>query len=235
MNDLLGFIFWDPPYWFVYAYILLFILSPFIEAGIHVLTARQYKVILLAYFFMEFMYGWLVPSSGLGFEGGHTTISFIGLYLLGRYIRLYPVNKLSKVWGTYVIILLINVLLSLVAIIYNQPKIVWRLYSYCAPFTILQGVCLLCVFSNFSIRNRLVNFLASSAFSVYLLHASPFITESLWFSHISYFYDNYGVCYILFVLCYSIIWYLVALLLDNCRSRVWVGLVKSCNSIEIIK
>jgi len=221
-SDLPKLLFWGSSYWFVYAYILLFVLSPFIEAGIKVLTERAFRLFLILFFAMVFVYGWVYPAPGLGFEQGHTTISFIGLYLLGRYVRLHPAKKASHDVLAYVSVIVSTTLMSFIALRYGQIEIVWRLQSYCAPLIVMEAVLLLRIFSNLDFCNKGVNLLAISSFSVYLLHGSFFTVAELYVAPLRCFHEQHAnAFYWIFVLLFAILWYFMAFLLDRGRIYLW--------------
>lgn len=75
--------------WFIKAYILLYILAPVLNAFVEKVTRKEFKNVLIAFFTFEFIYGWLFSGSTQHIQSGYSTISFIGLYLLARYVRIY--------------------------------------------------------------------------------------------------------------------------------------------------
>lgn len=222
MHDIQGLLFWGASYWFVFAYILLFVLSPVLEKGIRELARSQFRNLLILFFSMDFLYGWITASAGCGFEGGHTCISFIGLYLLGRYLRIYPIDSKLSPEMLYPIIVLLNTILSVLLLYLGYSKLTSKLYSYCSPFIILEAVLLLQIFTKRSFESKLINTIAVSSFAVYLLHGSFFITQELWFDKVRLFYDNLGTfAFAGAVLCYAVIWFTAAVLLDRIRIFLW--------------
>ena len=75
--------------WFIKAYILLYILAPVLNAFIEKASQKDFRNVLIAFFTFEFIYGWIFSGSTQHIQSGYSTISFIGLYLLARYVRLY--------------------------------------------------------------------------------------------------------------------------------------------------
>ena len=75
--------------WFIKAYILLYILAPVLNAFIEKVSQKDFRNALIAFFTFEFIYGWIFSGSTQHIQRGYSTISFIGLYLLSRYVRLY--------------------------------------------------------------------------------------------------------------------------------------------------
>ena len=76
-------------YWFVVAYLILYSISPVLNAFVENASARMYISVLVAFFFFEFAFGWVSNFAGAAFNEGYTAISFIGLYLLARFICRY--------------------------------------------------------------------------------------------------------------------------------------------------
>lgn len=81
--------------WFVKAYLLLYILSPVLNAFIETVSRQTFKGVLLAYLAFTVVYGWLFPLSTDYMLEGFSPVFFIGLYLLARYIKIYN-PKFSK-------------------------------------------------------------------------------------------------------------------------------------------
>lgn len=75
--------------WFIKAYILLYIIAPVLNAFVENASQKEFRNVLIAFFAFEFVYGWIFSGSTQHIVGGYSTISFIGLYLLARYVRLY--------------------------------------------------------------------------------------------------------------------------------------------------
>lgn len=80
--------------WFVPSYLGLYLLSPVLNAFVELSTKLQFKIVLIAFFSFEFIIGWLLNGANGIFMGGASPLSFVGLYLLARYMRLYPPHLL---------------------------------------------------------------------------------------------------------------------------------------------
>ena len=222
LQDIRGLLFWGASYWFVFAYILLFVLSPVIENGIKDLQYKQFRNLLILFFSMEFLYGWVTSSAGPGYEGGHTCISFIGLYLLGRYLHLYPINCKILPEVQYSLLVLFNTLLSIILLYFEHSNLSHRLYSYCSPIIILEAVLLLLITVKRSFENKAINTIAVSAFAVYLLHNSFFINQELYFNNIRLFYGALNSFeFVGSVFIHAVAWFIAAVLLDRIRIYLW--------------
>lgn len=76
--------------WFIKAYLLLYILSPVLNAFVESANRKVFRNVLIAYFAFVCTYGWIGAAKFM--MGGYTTLFFIGLYLLARYMRIYQPN-----------------------------------------------------------------------------------------------------------------------------------------------
>lgn len=108
-------------YWFIISYIGLYILAPVLNSFITRSSKKEYLTVLICFFLAEFIYGWLVDSKD--FNNGYSIISFIGMYLLARYIRLYSTDlkrlSPSTCLFLYFFLTLIPSVISYVGIKYN--------------------------------------------------------------------------------------------------------------------
>lgn len=88
--------------WFIKAYILLYILAPVLNAFVEKASQKDFRNVLIAFFTFEFIYGWIFRGSTQHIQNGYSTISFIGLYLLARYVRLYQPSISLKSKSFYI-------------------------------------------------------------------------------------------------------------------------------------
>lgn len=197
-------------YWFIVSYLLLYLVSPILNAFVENTPKRYFKLILICFFIFEFIYGWLYGIEH--FFNGYSAISFAGLYLLARYIRLYGCFlqrwKKSYLLIGYVIISMVTALRVVLAYI-NQGD-VWGgnrsdLYiHYNCPFVVLSSIMFFLYFTKIEIKSKVINYMASSALAVYLIHVNPLIWDDF-LKMVREFYayspNIVGICYVfLFVL-----------------------------------
>lgn len=117
-------------------------------------------------------------------KDGKNLILFMFLYVLGDSIKANS-ELLMKVRTACLvsIYLLLNVLV-VSAFVYMSDttlgKGIWYLcYPYCSPILTLNGVLLFLIFGKMKIRSRIINYLASSVFAVYIIHHQHFILYSV--------------------------------------------------------
>lgn len=77
--------------WFIKAYIGLYIISPILNSFVETIDRKTFERTLLSFFVFQTIYAW-ISGAAVFFEDGYSTMSFIGLYLLARYIHIYRPN-----------------------------------------------------------------------------------------------------------------------------------------------
>ena len=212
-------------YWFVKSYIILFLLSPVLNLFVESVSQKFFLKVLLSYYAFHTVYGWLMDASVSFTMNGTTGLSFIGLYLLGRYLRLYPcilttMNR-NKVLLAYLGCAILLSICNLVLLYHGHTITVeGRLYSYASPFVIIASVALLLFFSKLSFSNKFVNWIASSCFAVYLFHCNGFFFNHYYRGVIDYFYYECDKA-VWSIMAYILLLFSVSIIIDKIRLYIW--------------
>lgn len=205
-----------PKLWYVPAYFMLMLVSPLVNRGMAALTVRQ-NIILTSIFVAWNIWGGWVWWASFN-PTGYTPIQLIMVYMIGRCIRLSPRVSESGKWIWAVVYFLATALVLFSAIFVDCT----RGFAYNSPFVLLQSVAFFMFFLGLRLRSRLVNFLARSAFAVYLVHMSP----ALWGGALKPFMVSCWRSmelwqYALLVPFMAVVIYLAVVPLDMVRRRVW--------------
>jgi len=176
----------DYDYWFIKAFILLYILSPVLNKFCEKTSEKEFRYVVISYYLIQSVYGWGFIAIN-SYAGGYSTMSFIGLYLLARYFKLHG-NKLTQqpIWIDITIILAIvvfNTITSFGTAYIGHPLAGKICDSYISPLVIVYSLYMVILFSKLNMQSTVVNWIASSAFAVYLLH-----------THIYVFNDFFKLC-----------------------------------------
>ncbi|MBQ9312252.1 MAG: acyltransferase [Bacteroidales bacterium] len=216
--------------WFIKAYICLYILSPVLNAFVKHSNERQLRLVLIAFYIFQTIYGWYFVDATKFFAQGYSTLSFIGLYLLARYIKLYAMDKKlfsMKKEKDLIVFLSICVLETLLFVITKQNRlddIVQILWIYSSPLVIVSALYLLLFFSKLEISNKHINRIALSSFTVYLFHSNPNIMPYYVKTAREIFSTYSSLSCLLLMLLEIIVFYIVATLLDYLRIVSWNAL-----------
>ena len=215
-------------YWFVIDYLILYAISPILNVFIKTACFRSFLLFLLVFFFLEFTLGWVIDIRFAGFNNGYSVLSFVGLYLLASFLRKFP-TRLQKfsVWLNITCYIVLSFLP--VIIYYLIGKDLASLY-YSSPFVILSSVFFFLAFTKLSFKSRLVNSLAVSSFSIYLVHQHPFVVKHFITLMNGAYEALGGLKYIAFVLCFTILLGLCCMIIDKLRILLWQSfLSKICD------
>lgn len=211
--------------WFIKAYIGLLILAPILNVFIDNVSEKQLRNTLIFFYTFQTLYGWF-PGGAQFFEYGYSTMSFIGLYLLARYIRLYMIDVVSwNKWFDLLGYFSIAFFIAVVAFVSQRigvGYIVGKMYDYSSPSVVLAPVFLLLFFSKISFSSKFINWLGASSFAAFLLHANINILRPFFGEHIRHIYSFFdGIVVLLLVFVYLLIVFLLAVLIDQVRIFVW--------------
>lgn len=222
-------------YWFIPAYVGLYAFSPVLNSFIEHATPTRIRTVLIAFFTIQFTYGWITNTGS--YLNGYSFISFIGLYLLARYLNQVRHTICSlPAWGYFSLFListLIPALISFLGIRNNWP--VFSPLHYSSPFVILAAVSLLLGFSKITIKSKSINLIAISVFSTYLFHMHPVVEPlfkstmchlSIKLSALSYSLTAIGIAGSMVVIC---------ALVDKIRMFFWGPLHNVCFRVFLNK
>ena len=205
--------------WFIRAYLGLYVLSPILNAFLEHCSKRQLEYVLIAFYTFQTFYGFIGNVDF--FCSGYSTFSFIGLYLLSRYLRLYG-TALSKSGGVvYLISVLVNVLLYYVLMKMDVQRI--HTTGYVNPLVIIGAAGLIMWASQLRIKqSRLINFIAASSFAVFLLHVNPNFCDMIYRPLMISLYEGFdGVACLVVEFIVLVLIFALAVLLDQPRKLLW--------------
>lgn len=214
-------------YWFVTAYILLMIFSPYLNFIINNFSEKMLKKLLVTLLFFSVIINGTISMSFE--EMGCSIIWFSTLYLLIGYIKKYvDLTKKKKSKNliifivSYALLALSCIIIDLVGykmqnnnIILSQSRYFMRQNSI---LSFLASIELFLFFTKIKIKNNnIINKIASCSFGVYLIHDNDILRNYLWKTMFqSYNYYNY-IWFILYALGVIIIVYSVCTLIELIR------------------
>lgn len=214
------FILSNGPYWFILDYLFLMIFAPIINIGFHSFDKRKSKYfigcLLVINCYFGFLWGDKVNNNG------YALMQFILMYIIGRYISIYGVNfRQNKAIVLYVLFSLFNGVLFFLSYRMGHESIAWKLTYYNNPLVVISSIMFFVVFLNISVKSKLINYLATSALSIYLIQNSLFVGNS-YYKVVSDFYisNSYWSLIIAFIVALSLIICLVSIFIDKMLAPV---------------
>ena len=222
LKGLAGCIFATKLNWFIKAYLLLYILVPVLNAFIETASRRVFKSVLIGFFIFTCTYGWSEAADFM--QRGYTTLFFIGLYLLARYIRIYTPKWASYKASTDLMIyigtvLFVTLTTFLLPHLFNRAFT--RFFTYVSPTTIIGAVYLLLCFTKLKFHNRFVNWCGVSCFAVFLVHVSP-STLPYFKKLFRYLHEQFSTLefWTITIIALSVI-FILSILIDKVRIKAW--------------
>lgn len=219
--------------WFIKVYLSLYLISPVLNAFVAHADRRTFKWVLVAFYALQTLYGW----TGLvaHYQDGYSTISFIGLYLLARYLHVYRPSIACKSLSFYLSVYLVCVLLLTVLTIGPAflpvpdamvNALIHKLYTYINPIVIVEALAFFFLFEKMRVTPRYqsaVNKLAASSFAVFLLHTNPNIIQDVYQRGVRtlYAYTGSVPLNLLYLLGFIFLFFFAAILIDQIRIYIW--------------
>ena len=221
--------------WFVKAYLMLLILSPILNAFVAHTDRRTFAATLIGFFIFQTVFNFFGDGGQQFFSDGYSPLSFIGLYLLARYMRLYrPRWTQLRARTDLRIYLACGTLMGTLLFLCNGwhflPFLRKIALHYTNPLTIAGATFLLLAFTKLRINrgNRLIGILATASFAVYVLHCTAPFTETVYHPIVKDIYKNYsGIACPLLIFSTMCCVYLLCTLLDQARQWCWKQLTRT--------
>ena len=209
--------------WFVSAYLVLYIFSPVLNTFATNASKDTFKKVLLSFFIIQTVCGF--SSKWTFFCSGYSPLSFAGLYLLARYIKLFRseffnFNKWCDM-AIYLSLTLFTTFASMIMVGYARSD-GWLLYQYLSPAVIVSSVYFFLFFTKITFCSSFINWIASSAFTIYLFHCDPLVFERYYLAPIRKFYFNDSLpVFLIHTAILIIIFFSLSILIDKIRESVW--------------
>ncbi len=221
-----------PSNWFVVLFCVLYLVSVYVNPLFSVLSKKQLQQCIWICLALFVIYPTLFESGlsylsgtsewpGLGTvtmsgsAGGYTIVNFMILYLIGGYLRKYPLKWNSlQCFGGFLAASVLDFILGLFCGTYT---------SYANIFVVIQAVMLFLTFLKWDMKSSaVINDISKSAFGIYLIHTSSFMIRDFWghFRIQEYAQKTAGVVFVhLIIACIAM--YVACLVIDIvCRSIV---------------
>lgn len=227
-------------YWFLSNYIMLYVLSPFLNKLINNINQKEYKKMLIALLILFSFIPYLTDNKGSGFfNDGYSLYNFVLLYLIGAYFRIYPLKEsyyFKKISiKKYRIILLIiscfsmlfNYLMfktsSNLMNISNSFKEIFENFvnealNYENPFVILQAISFFLFFESLNIKSsKVINMIASTTLGIYIIHDNKYIEPIIYKLLKINNGPIYSTSYIFYIFLSAIIIFATCMIIDFIR------------------
>lgn len=205
-------------YWFIIGYLGLYLMSPILNAFIDSAAKKEYQLVLFLLLTFQCCYSWL--SEWYNYYNGYSIVLFSVIYLTTAYIRKYPIEWVERnaPWLFLFVIMILAFIATFSLWKFGHAA---RMVRDDNPMVILACVLLLLSFKKLKFHSKMVNWLAASCFSVYLIHYSPYVFP-IFISVIKEVYSQYsGIIYCVMLLLFMFSTYLCCTIIDQLRIFAW--------------
>ena len=182
-------------YWFINCYLMLYCLSPFINSLIKNLTKNNYQKLLV----VGFLLICVIPTISNGkilFNNGYSLYSFVYLYLVGGYLRIYPLEDsyffriFSKKAFQIIMITIFVLCVLLNNILFYYGKQIDSINSffslvsyyikctslnYSNPIVVIQSIAYFSFFTTLTIKSKIINYISNLMLGVYFIHENNYM------------------------------------------------------------
>lgn len=209
-------------YWFILVYILLMIISPYLNILIENMNYKLYKLFIITIICIFGIFSFVYNSKYIGANGGYSLLSAAYLYVIGGGLKKFSINEnKNKYLFLYCLTCICNFIITLIAIyVINNGRVVWKLYSYNNILIILAAIFLFKFFSNISIDKKyekIILYISNSTLAVYFLHSSSWIANVRNFP-LMYLSDRFNVLMLIIpLITYSFFILIICILLDKVK------------------
>lgn len=204
--------------WFIVSYLGLYLISPVLNAFVDNTSKRVQETVLVTFFLFQIAFGFLTEWSK-EFNLGYSILSFMGLYLIARYINVWKPKFAQLHKSSYLYIYIGSaILISASWYVCISMGVGLTIFSYNNPLVIIEALALLLLFCKLKINSPIINRIAKSSFAVFLLHTNVFIGPT----HI---YPFLKTQYSYYLECNNSVWGGVILLAKFFAIMVWVYVI----------
>lgn len=187
---------YNPGWWFVPQYLMLYILSPILNKVVENISKRQFILFLGLMAAVILYFGHYRQYTFHFAENGFNFINFVFLYFIGRYLALYfpqkwSLKKQRLLYGCgYIICALLIGLISWAHQRYiHSWNPIFLVESYTHPLCILSAICLFLFAKACPFKCKVVNWFGASALSIYLLQECVYYRDEL-YQYVANIYDT---------------------------------------------
>lgn len=161
--------------WFVMDYVVLMLLSPFIQSGIEKISRQQFLGIIL---FLSLM---LYVGRFFSFDAGTSFMLMLDIYLIGRYMRTYPITWFNQHAQAIMVVALAGLyLLPFTFASLGYTKLLRLVLSNYNIFALLAGSSMVILADNHPLQTRYKLNLGANVLAVFLITESSNVRNWLW-------------------------------------------------------
>ena len=240
-------------YWFISIYILLYLVSPYLNRLLNQFTKTQFRKFLVLLFIISSIIPTITHEYAYGVNNGFSLINFILMYSIGAYLNRFPIKEsylFSRLTSnarkllfisSFLFLAFVNVLIYYFSFTLKETNysilgeiasiIRHNRISYSNPITIIEAVFFFCYFSEIKIKSKIINSVSRVSLDIYLVHDNELL-RSLYSGINKYLRPRiFGIRHIAYMMIVAIIIVIISIIIGYIRK----GLFKLVGSLPFIK
>lgn len=184
------FLFSNGFYWFVACYLQLYLLAPLLNNGLASMKKKHYLLTIMSLVFIVNYLGCIRNVVTVG--NGKDLLSFIYFYVIGNAIHKFGL-AVNSMFYRFLFFAVFFVFVALLLVPYDMFLVLENyIYRYNSPILMLFSIFLFLSFLRCSYQNNLINWLAASSFSIYLIHEHPLLREYIYIMPFRFVQENFS-------------------------------------------
>ena len=220
-------------WWFMKCYLQLLIISPALNT-IKSLDDKSFMKIFAILAFVNIIMGLVLKEdfNPDGFNLNHFIFIYFVGYALRRFKKRFDISN-----KCITLLLLMSLVISIVIGVDSiNTKAYDFFYAYNNPFIILESVCIFTLFIRANFENKLINWIACSALSVYLItdesaYSRPLLVKIC--KNILFFNSNNIFITLAELFLLSLVIYLTCVIIDKIFNLILAAPIKLLNNMWI--
>lgn len=218
-------------YWFLSAYLIVFIFAPYLNKMVDALSLREKKEAMILLFLIFSICGFVLRIASL--DNGYSPVHGFYMYLVGALCRTDDIHnffsaKIRFLKFGFVVLGLLNGLLSYVFSIKGHGAVAWRLFSYNNPIMVFMAVvvCYSVILwpEKHNVFERFGK-LSCYTLAVYIL-TDYVLIRGVIFAPLKHLKFANDFTIMLFISFYAILLTLICMGIDSIRKRLYDGVEK---------
>lgn len=213
-------------WWFITAYLALYLLSPLLNTAIDSLSKQRFLFVIISITLLISVFDFAFGADVIGARRGQSLISFIHIYLIGQYIsRWVDHQKLERhALPAYITSSLLIFLLACLSIYFSSETGVRKTFAYNNPLVVFSAISFFFCFKRIHFRSRAINSISPYVLGIYLFHDHPLVRTYLIETLYNLSQNASAFLHFLSLLAITFLVYLIGLLIDRVRSELLIPL-----------
>lgn len=215
-------------YWFINTYLLMYILSPFINKLIYALKKDELKKLIIILIIAFSIWSILPKHYVFDSTGGYGIVWFVCLYIISAYIRLYLENMELKASICELAYLATAVLITVIMVILDnigKGTLKEKFLEYNNFLVLIESLSLFMVFRNLKVERKsfikIIEFVSPLTLAVYLIHEQYGLSNILYYNILNMkkcYNNNYSI---FIIIGYAILIFTICIFIEYIRKTVF--------------